>query len=103
MLKLRSPISTISANCSCVSCFCVRNSLILLPNNSFILPLLILPNRPISCKVLIGMNFGPYKIEDYIVIHLSHSKNTKLNQLLRKNIEYCKGLENYVGQELHTV
>ena len=49
------------------------------------------------------MNFGPYKIEDYIVIHLSHSKNTKLNQLLRKNIVYCKGLENYVGQELRTV
>lgn len=51
----------------------------------------------------VGMNFGPHKIEDYIVVHLSHSKNTKLNQLLRKNIEYCKGLENYVGQELHTV
>lgn len=51
----------------------------------------------------VGMNFGPHKIEDYIVVHLSHSKNTKLNILNDKNCTYANGLKSYVGKELHYV
>ncbi len=51
----------------------------------------------------LGMNFGPHEIEDYIVVHLSHSKNTKLNILNNKNCTYTNGLKSYVGKELHYV
>lgn len=51
----------------------------------------------------VGMNFGPHKIEDYIVVHLSHSKNKKLNILHEKHCTYANGLKQYVGQEIHKV
>ena len=51
----------------------------------------------------IGMSFGPYKIEDYIVVHLSHSKNNKLNILSEKHCTYANGLKQYIGQEIHKV
>lgn len=51
----------------------------------------------------IGMKFGDYVIEDYVVMHLSHSENSKSNILTAKQCEYSKGLEQYIGQELHTI
>lgn len=51
----------------------------------------------------VGMSFGPHKIEDYIVVHLSHSKNDKLNILSEKHCAYANGLKQYVGQEIHKV
>ena len=51
----------------------------------------------------VGMCFGPHKIEDYIVVHLSHSKNDKLNILSEKHCTYANGLKQYVGQEIHKV
>lgn len=51
----------------------------------------------------IGMKFGDYVIEDYVVMHLSHSENSKLNILTAKQCEYSKGLEQYIGQELHII
>lgn len=51
----------------------------------------------------VGMSFGPYIIEDYIVMHLSHSKNDKLNILQEKHCTYSKGLMPFVGQELHKI
>ena len=51
----------------------------------------------------IGMNFGQYTIEDYIVVHLSHSKNKKLNILNEKHCTYASGLRKYIGQDIHSV
>ena len=51
----------------------------------------------------VGMTFGPYKIEDYIVVHLSHSKNDKLNILSKKHCTYANGLKQYVGQDIHSI
>lgn len=51
----------------------------------------------------VGMNFGPYVIEDYIVVHLSHSKNEKLNILSDKHCTYANGLKQYVGQDIHSI
>ena len=51
----------------------------------------------------VGMKFGDYVIEDYIVMHLSHSANDKLNILTAKQCEYSKGLQQYIGQELHAI
>ena len=51
----------------------------------------------------VGMNFGPYIIEDYIVVHLSHSKNEKLNILSDKHCAYANGLKQYVGQDIHSI
>ena len=51
----------------------------------------------------VGMNFGPYVIEDYIVIHLSHSENKKLNILSEKHCIYANGLRQYIGQDIHNI
>lgn len=51
----------------------------------------------------VGKKFGDYVIEDYIVMHLSHSANKKLNILEEKHCEYSKDLLPYVGQELHAI
>lgn len=51
----------------------------------------------------VGMKFGPHLIEDYIVLHLSHSKNTKLNILQEKHCTYSKGLKPFIGEELHSI
>lgn len=51
----------------------------------------------------IGMKFGDYIIEDYVVMHLSHSQNKKLNILTDKQCKYSKGLKKYIGQELHVI
>lgn len=51
----------------------------------------------------VGMRFGNYVIEDYVVMHLCHSANKKLNILTKKQCEYSKGLEKYIGKELHTI
>lgn len=51
----------------------------------------------------VGKKFGDYVIEDYIVMHLSHSANDRLNILEEKHCEYSKGLLPYVGQELHDI
>jgi hypothetical protein len=51
----------------------------------------------------IGKKFGDYFIQDYIVMHLSHSRNDKLNILSKNHCEYSKGLEPFIGEELHKI
>lgn len=44
---------------------------------------------------------GGLKIQDYRVVHLSHSKNTCLNLLSPKQLSYCPGLSHCAGENLH--
>jgi len=51
----------------------------------------------------LGTKFGDYYIEDYIVMHLTHSKNTKLNILTADKTEYGIGLKKHIGKDLHEI
>ena len=51
----------------------------------------------------IGKRFGDYPIQDYIVLHLSHSKNTKLNILTENQTDYSKGFKQFIGHEIHEI
>lgn len=54
-------------------------------------------------KETLGMKFGDYYIQDYRVIHLTHSKNFKLNILNESQTEYSKGLQMFIGEEIHAI
>ena len=51
----------------------------------------------------VGMCFGDYYIQDYKVIHLTHSANKKLNVLTDKQAEYSKGFSDFVGNQIHEI
>ena len=42
-------------------------------------------------------------IEDYRIVHLSHSENTALNVLTQPQLALCPGLANKAGSDLHIV
>lgn len=42
-------------------------------------------------------------IEDYRIVHLSHSRNKGLNLLTRKHLSYSPGLRHCIGKSLHEV
>jgi hypothetical protein len=50
-----------------------------------------------------GMRLGGRVIEDYRVVHLTHSQNDGVNILDAKYLEFSPGLREFGGQELHQV
>jgi hypothetical protein len=42
-------------------------------------------------------------VEDYRILHLTHSKNIELNRLCEKHLKYSPGLQRFNGEELHAV
>jgi hypothetical protein len=52
-------------------------------------------------KMTTPANLGALRVEDYKVIHLSHSENNKLNYLSKTHLKYSPGLKNFVGESLH--
>lgn len=42
-------------------------------------------------------------VEDYRIVHLSHSENTKLNNVTSKQLRYCPGFKHFANQELHEI
>ena len=48
------------------------------------------------------MKIGNIKIEDYLIVHLSHSENEKLNILHEEDLFYSPGLrEKYLKKDFH--
>ena len=43
------------------------------------------------------------RVEDYRIIHLSHSQNKRLSTLSKNHISYTPGLRQYAGESLHEV
>ncbi|MBF0548078.1 MAG: hypothetical protein HQM08_26810 [Candidatus Riflebacteria bacterium] len=41
------------------------------------------------------------QVEDYRILHLSHSQNNKINTLSEKDLEFSPGLKMHVGKSLH--
>jgi hypothetical protein len=48
-------------------------------------------------------DIGEYRIEDYRIVHLSHSQNEMLNIVQPEYLEFSPGLRQYVGQSFHSV
>ena len=54
-------------------------------------------------KMTTPINIGHLNIEDYRILHITHSDNNKLNILSESNLRLCPGLDKYSGQKLHDV
>jgi hypothetical protein len=64
-------------------------------------PLYQLLRMTLLAKMTTPANLGPLIIEDYKIIHLSHSENNGLNYLSRTHLKYSPGLKDYIGNSLH--
>jgi len=42
-------------------------------------------------------------VDDYKIVHLTHSENSNLNNLSKSNTKFSPGLRKYAGRELHDV
>jgi hypothetical protein len=54
-------------------------------------------------KKTTGMTLGKYTIQDYRVIHLTHSQNDRINTLHPEYLILSPGLKRFSGQQLHDV
>ena len=54
-------------------------------------------------KTTTPIQVGELNIQDYRIVHLSHSKNQEMRFLHERYIEYCPGLRKYSGDEFHQV
>lgn len=67
-------------------------------------PLFQLLRMTLLAKLTTPLAFGDmFTIEDYRVIHLSHSQNHGLNVLSQNHLSYLPGLKEYAGGKLHEV
>ena len=54
-------------------------------------------------KMTTPIMIGKHSIQDYRILHITHSDNSKLNILSKSNIKFCPGLINYQGKNIHEV
>lgn len=54
-------------------------------------------------KKTIPLKLGNINIEDYRIIHLSHSQNKDLNILSEKHTIYTPGIKDYINNEIHEI
>ena len=54
-------------------------------------------------KMTTGMGLGKYTLEDYRIVHLSHSQNDRINILYPEYLTFSPGLSRFSGQQLHDV
>jgi hypothetical protein len=67
-------------------------------------PLYQLLRMTLLAKMTTPIHIGPnIKIEDYRILHLTHSENNELNYLSEKHLQYLPGLKDCVGKHIHEV
>jgi len=49
----------------------------------------------------LNLEIGKHTIDDYKIVHLSHSSNEKLNVLHPENLVYCPGLRSHICENIH--
>ena len=54
-------------------------------------------------KTTVGEALGPYRIEDYRIVHLTHSRNDEINILRGRDLALSPGLAKCAGRSLHEV
>lgn len=52
-------------------------------------------------KGTVGMTLGKYTLQDYRVVHLTHSQNERINTLHPEYLLFSPGLQPYAGRNLH--
>lgn len=52
-------------------------------------------------KMTTPVNLGTLRIEDYKIVHLSHSENNNLNTLSKIHLKYSPGLKYFIDKSLH--
>jgi hypothetical protein len=50
-----------------------------------------------------GMLLGDHTLEDYRIVHLTHSQNDPINILDSRCLKLSPGLQHFAGQRLHEV
>lgn len=66
-------------------------------------PIYQLLRMTLLAKMTTPIAIGPINIEDYRILHITHSENNKLNILNDSNLSLCPGLNQYSGQMIHDV
>ena len=51
----------------------------------------------------VNLSIGDLVIEDYRILHLTHSQNDMTNILQPKDLKFSPGLQSYVNQDVHAV
>ena len=54
-------------------------------------------------RMTTGMKLGGRALEDYRIVHLTHSQNDWINVLHPRYLEYSPGLRQFCGKALHEV
>lgn len=49
------------------------------------------------------LDVGSLHVEDYRIVHLTHSANRKINVMQPEYVKYCPGLQDTVGKSFHEV
>ena len=49
----------------------------------------------------IPIQIGNITVEDYRIVHLTHSQNDDLNILSENHLKYAPGLKGFIGKSLH--
>ena len=52
-------------------------------------------------KRTVGMSLGKYTLQDYRVVHLTHSQNERINILHPEYLSFSPGLQPFAGWNLH--
>jgi hypothetical protein len=58
---------------------------------------------PLLARKTTPLDVGPLHVEDYRIVHLTHSANQKINVMQPEYVKYCPGLQDTVGKSLHEV
>ncbi len=66
-------------------------------------PIYQLLRMTLLAKMSTPITIGQLSIEDYRVLHITHSDNHKLNILNDSNLRLCPGLSRYSGQKIHDI
>jgi len=64
-------------------------------------PIYQLLRMTLLAKMTTPADFGSLRIEDYKIIHLTHSENNDLNTLSKIHLKYSPGLKDFIGKSLH--
>ena len=54
-------------------------------------------------KTTTGKTIGKYTVEDYRIVHLTHSQNDRINILYQEYLALSPGLQRFSGRPLHDV
>ncbi len=58
---------------------------------------------PLLAKTTAGKTIGKFTLDDYRIVHLTHSQNDSINILQPEYLALSPGLQRFSGRQLHEV